>query len=508
MRLEPVIGLEIHVQLKTRSKMFCGCRNGGDQDPPNTNVCPICLGHPGTLPVVNARAVEFAVLVGKAFGARITERSKFDRKNYFYPDLPKGYQISQFDLSVVAEGALTVSVPDENGGRRDMKVGITRAHLEEDAAKLHHAGVGEGKASLVDFNRGGAPLLEIVTEPDMRTPAEAKAFLQELRLMMRYLDVSHADMEKGQMRCDVNISLREVADDGVRGPFHPKTEIKNVNSFRSVERAIDHEIKRQTKLWLDGAPPAATTTRGWDDARGITIEQRAKEDAADYRYFPEPDIPPLDLHDLAERMSSSVPELPEARRVRFMEEYGLSGPEARTFCDDKDLADYAEKVFSELEEWASSNAGSGAEPLTKERRAKLVSGWLLTKLQGILSTNKMDIRTIKIGPEDLAELLGMIHANKVTGPNALVILEEMAKTGADPSVILEDKNLGQMDDAGELMNVVKNVIAQNGKVVQDYLGGKETAVQFLVGQVMKLSRGKAPPEKAREALIAELETLK
>ncbi|MEY4744293.1 MAG: aspartyl/glutamyl-tRNA(Asn/Gln) amidotransferase subunit, partial [Candidatus Parcubacteria bacterium] len=265
MKYETIIGLEIHVQLKTKTKMFCRCPNKGEVGAPNSNVCPVCLGQPGTLPVINARAVEFGVRVGLALGGTITEHSKFDRKQYFYPDLPKGYQISQYDLPVVKGGAVNVSVPIDGGKRRDIRVRIHRAHLEEDAAKMIHAD--DGKASYVDFNRGGTPLIEIVTEPDMRSPAEAKAFLQELRLIMRYIGVSDADMEKGHLRCDANVSIRE---EGAT-ELNPKTEIKNINSFRSVERALEYEVKRQTKLALDGKPVSVLTTRGWDDVRGITV---------------------------------------------------------------------------------------------------------------------------------------------------------------------------------------------------------------------------------------------
>jgi aspartyl-tRNA(Asn)/glutamyl-tRNA(Gln) amidotransferase subunit B len=511
MKLEPVIGLEIHVQLKTKTKMFCSCPNRGELDPPNTNICPTCVGHPGTLPNINQQAVEFGLKIGKALNCQLAGPSKFDRKNYFYPDLPKGYQISQFDLPVAEHGELVCRVNEGRDDEREFKVGITRAHMEEDAAKLHHSGTGEGKVSLVDYNRGGTPLVEIVSEPDLRTPAEAKAFLQELRLMMRYLGVSNADMEKGNLRCDANISMRQIPDDPPNEDWttklNSKTEIKNLNSFRSVERALEYEIKRQTKLWLDGKQPTVETTRGWDDARGVTVQQRTKEGSSDYRYFPEPDLPPMDLADMHETVT--VGELPEARRQRFMEEYGLSRADAKTMCDQEALADFAERVFSELSEWSSSVASSDDKvaELTPERKSKLVSGWLLTKLAGVMAEHKMDIRTIKITPENFAELLTMIHANKVTGPNALVILDEMAQTGADPSIIMDEKNLGQMGNLDELRTVAKEAIANNPKAVEDWKSGKEASVQFLVGQVMKVTRGKAPPEEARTILEEELKNL-
>lgn len=508
MQYEPVIGLEIHVQLKTKTKMFCRCSNRGEYESPNVTVCPVCLGQPGTLPVINAQAVEFGIMVGHALGSKIAERSKFDRKQYFYPDLPKGYQISQYDLPVVKGGEVRVLLPVTEAGampneKREVKVRIHRAHLEEDAAKLIHAD--DKSSSFVDFNRGGTPLIEIVTEPDIRSPAEAKAFLQELRLIMRYIGVSDADMEKGHLRCDANISLREAGST----ELFPKTEIKNINSFKSVERALEYEIKRQTMLWLDGKPPMTLATRGWDDAKGITVEQRTKEDAADYRYFPEPDLPELALSDLASELRSRLPELPEARRARFQSEYGFTEADSRTFCDDKELADYAEKVMSELQEWVTTNAEGDGTAHWESCRAdmsRLASGWLLTRLNGIMTERKIDIRTLKIAPEDFAELLALLHGKKVTGQNALLILAEMAETGADPSIIMQEKNLGASDDSGELKMLAANVVATNPKAVADYKAGKTAAVMFLVGQMMKASRGKAQPDAARTMIEEEMKS--
>ncbi|MBI4458087.1 Asp-tRNA(Asn)/Glu-tRNA(Gln) amidotransferase subunit GatB [Candidatus Uhrbacteria bacterium] len=504
MKLEPVIGLEIHVQLKTDSKMFCRCSNKGEFEPPNTTVCPVCVGHPGTLPVPNAKAVELGVLAGLALGGEIAEHSKFDRKQYFYPDLPKGYQISQFDLPIVKGGSLSVGVPAKDGKSRPVTVRFTRAHLEEDAAKLHHSD--DGQSSLVDFNRAGTPLIECVTEPDMHSPDEAKAFLQELRLIMRYLGVSDADMEKGHLRCDANISLREIPDDPANEDWakqlNPKTEIKNVNSFRSVERALEYEIDRQTKLWLDGKPPAEQTTRGWDDARNATVAQRSKEEANDYRYFPEPDLPPLQLHELADRLAKSVPELPAARRARLTSEFGFGESEAKTICDDLELADFVEQTMSELAEWSKPRL-SFPDPEV----ARVAAGWMLSKLGGVLTDLKLDRASAKVTPENMAELIGMILGKAVTGTNALVVLSEMAKTGADPSIIAQEKDLGQIDDMAELELVAKQVIAANPKVVDDWRGGKANAIQFLVGQVMKLTRGKASPEVARQMLEKELSRL-
>jgi aspartyl-tRNA(Asn)/glutamyl-tRNA(Gln) amidotransferase subunit B len=504
MKFEPVIGLEIHVQLKTESKMFCPCSNRGEFEPANTTICPVCVGHPGTLPVINGKAVEFGVLVGLALGCRVNPRSKFDRKNYFYPDLPKGYQISQKDLPVAEQGSLSFTVKDAAGSPREVTVRINRAHLEEDAAKLLHSA--DGKASYVDYNRGGTPLIEIVTEPDLHSPAEAKSFLQELRLIMRYLGVSDADMEKGQMRCDANISLRQVVEYPANEPhalqFNPKTEVKNINSFRAVEHALEYEIKRQTKLWLDGKPPMEQSTRGWDDEKKVTVAQRTKEEAHDYRYFPEPDLPPLDLEPVMRSLEGGLPELPAARRARFKDEYGFSEADARIFCDDKDLAEYAEAVMSELKEWAASS-GLDWGPKRQEF-SKLVSGWLLSKLLGVMSESKIAMRDLKITAENFAELLLMIFEKKLTNVSALVVLTEMAATGADPSVIVNEKNLGQVDDSTELAEVARNIIASNPDAVSDWKKGKANAAQFLVGQMMKATKGKANPQMARELIEKEL----
>ncbi len=508
MKLEPVIGLEIHVQLKTASKMFCGCSNRGEYEAPNVTVCPVCMGHPGTLPNVNAQAVRFGALIGLALGSQVAGRSKFDRKNYFYPDLPKGYQISQFDQPIVAGGTLEFEVPDVGNLKRTAKVRLTRVHLEEDAAKLMHSE--DGKSSLVDYNRAGTPLAEIVTEPDFRSPLEAKLFLQELRLIMRYLGVSDADMEKGHLRCDANISLREVAEGpGERAPvLNAKTEVKNINSFRSVERALEYEIQRQTKLWLDGKPPTKQATRGWDDVRGITVEQRTKEGSSDYRYFPEPDLLTMNLDAIIEEMRPRVPELPAQRRARLVEEYGLAPADARTLVDDAPLADFAEKVFSELAAWIQSEQKGADLETLKPEMARLVSGWLLTKLNGVLTELKLTFEESKTDAENFAELLTLIHAKKVTGPNALVILTEMVRNGGDPSDIMNAQGLGAMSDTSELASVAANVIVANPKVVEDWRGGKANAIQFLVGQMMKMTKGKAPPEEARRLIEAELAKLK
>ncbi|MCX6779268.1 MAG: Asp-tRNA(Asn)/Glu-tRNA(Gln) amidotransferase subunit GatB, partial [Candidatus Magasanikbacteria bacterium] len=364
MKYSPVIGLEIHIQLKTKSKMFCSCDNRGEYLPSNTTICPICTGQPGTLPVPNYQAIEWAVKTALVLNCKINHLSKFDRKHYFYPDLPKGYQISQFDLPVGEHGFIEIEVPaKEKIGDKDVekelhevspespdtvlpknkRIGITRLHLEEDAAKNVHGTTG----TLVDFNRAGTPLVEIVSEPDMRSGTEAKIFLQEVQAIARFLHISEAEMEKGHLRCDVNVSLRPVGET----KFYPKTEIKNLNSFKAVERAVEYEIKRQTALWEKGDIPEKLTTRGWNDLEQKTEEQRVKEGAEDYRYFPEPDIPALQLEKIEKKVKLEIPEMPQKMRVRFVDEYGLSKSDAKILTQDTTWADFTENVFSEVWEW-------------------------------------------------------------------------------------------------------------------------------------------------------------
>jgi aspartyl-tRNA(Asn)/glutamyl-tRNA(Gln) amidotransferase subunit B len=511
MKLEPVIGLEIHVQLKTATKMFCGCENISDDRAPNTAICPVCTGHPGTLPVTNAKALELGVLAALAINCRIPDRAKFDRKNYFYPDLPKGYQISQFDEPISVEGYLDIELPAGAIGRPKTRIGITRLHLEEDAAKLTHSA--DGKASYVDYNRGGTPLAEIVTEPDFVSPAEARVFLQELQRIMRAIGASDADMEKGQMRCDANISMREVIDhpekeSGFARQLNAKTEVKNINSIRNVERALEYEIKRQTNVWEEtGEPVQITTTRGWDDAKGVTVEQRSKEAAHDYRYFPEPDIPPLELIDLRKKMVGLIPELPAAKRARFMDEYGLSREDATIMTDDPTLADFVEDTFTELRAWLmTTNDIEGTEDekweAGKSKLSKLVSGWLLSKLGGLLVDKKMswsDLIT-KITPDAFSEFLTLIHESKINSATAQVILAEMLATGASPESVLKEKDLGQKSSPDELRPIVESIVNQNPDSVAQYKAGKLQVIKFLLGAVMKATGGKANPKVAEDLL--------
>jgi len=515
MKVEPVIGLEIHVQLKTQSKMFCGCPNVSDERPPNTTVCPVCMGHPGTLPVVNGRAVELGVRAALALNCTIPDRAKFDRKNYFYPDLPKGYQISMYDEPIGVNGHLVLEIPASRGQRPVARIGITRLHLEEDAAKLTHAE--DGSASYVDYNRGGTPLSEIVTEPDFASPLEARVFLQELQRLMRAVGASDADMEKGQMRCDANISLREVVDDPAHDQrkarqFNPKTEVKNLNSIRNVERALAYEITRQTKVWEEtGHPVSVTTTRGWNDAQGITVEQRSKEEAHDYRYFPEPDLPPLELSALRETFSRTLPELPIAKRQRFMDEYALAREDATVMTDDPALAAYTEAVIAELRSWllATDDPEGTADERWERHKgklAKLVSGWLLSKLGGLIVERSLtwEAATRKIDAENFAEFLTLIHQSKLGSAAAQTVLAEMLETGKDPSHIMEDRDLGQKSDPGELAPVVERVIIHNPDQVKQYRAGKTQIIKFLVGAVMKATEGRANPQIAEDLLKKHL----
>lgn len=487
MRLQPVIGLETHVQLKTKTKMFCSCSAHAEHTAPNTNICPICMGHPGTLPVANEQAVNFAILLGLALDGKITPHSKFDRKNYFYPDLPKAYQISQFDLPVMTDGQLALDVP---GAEELAHIGIERAHLEEDAAKNIH---GDDGKTYVDFNRGGVPLVEIVTRPDFRTAAEAKAYLQELRLIVRSLGISNGDMERGHLRCDVNISLREVDENGlpISAKLNPKTEIKNINSFRAVERAIAYEIKRQTELWEAGTPPMITTTRGWNDVKQATEEMRTKEDAADYRYFPEPDIPPLALAELADNIRRTLPELPAAKRRRLKEEYELKEDDVRQIVDDPALTDFAERALSELGAWLEAKPDVSPEmvPEARKKLTRLFSGWLLTKLLGVLEERGGNVRTMKLTPENFAQFVTLLADNRLTGTNGLKVLEAMLDSGADPEHAMQDIGATRMDDVHALQKIVETIIDENPKEVERYKTGEKKLLQFFVGQVMRATRG-------------------
>ncbi len=485
---EPIIGLEIHLQLKTKSKMFCSCANGdqGNGIDPNTNVCPVCLGHPGTLPVINKAAVEQGMRLALALNAYINRKSKFDRKNYFYPDLPKGYQITQYDEPLATDGHIILHVEG-----KEHRFGIERLHLEEDAGKNIH----QGQKTLVNFNRAGVPLVEMVTNPDFRSPAEAKKFLQEIRLIARYLGVSEADMEKGQMRCDANISLRPVGDI----KFYPKTEVKNMNSFRSVEKALAYEIDRQSRLWEDSKQPQESTTRGWNDDEEITILQRSKEESNDYRYFPEPDLPLVEITQAeVDMVRDSLPELPHAKRIRFQSEYFLTYADAEVLSADKEVAAYFENTVSELKSWLESSGeveGSTEEMWQKsgKKLSRLAFSWITTELFKHLNTSGDSVENVKITSEDLAEFIIMVYQGKINSSAAQQIFAEMMRSGEDPHAIAERLDLHQDNDEGSLELLVQQIISEQPEMVAQYRAGKETLLQFFIGLGMKGSKGKANP---------------
>lgn len=486
-KYKPTIGMEIHVELKTKSKMFCDSKNGlGLEREPNVNICPVCTGQPGTLPVPNRQAIEFVQLAGLALNCEINLKSKFDRKNYFYPDLPKGYQISQYDQPLCGKGKLKI----------DGKViGITRIHLEEDTGKLvHPKGV---DYTLVDFNRAGVPLMELVTEPDFESGEEARIFCQKLQQICRYLGISDADMEKGMMRCEANVSVYADGEDKLSGT---KVEVKNINSFKFVEKAINFEIERQTEI-LEKGEKVIQETRGFDSNRNATVSQRTKESAHDYRYFPEPDIPPLEFTaEYVKELRSHLPELPDAKLKRFQKEYGLNPKDAEIIISEKDLAEYFEEVISELEEKVNCQEISSA----KNKVIKLAVNYIITELRKHISENGHLIGEIKITPENYAEFIGIVADGKINSSAAQTVLLEMYKTGGDPSQIIAEKNLGQMENDGELENIVDKIISENQKSAEDFKAGKGNALQFLVGQVMKETKGKANPGKVGEILKKKL----
>ncbi len=480
----PVIGLEIHIELKTKSKMFCSCLNDSDERHPNINVCPICMGHPGTLPVINEEAVKKVIKTGLALHSEIPADSKFDRKNYFYPDLPKGYQISQYDMPLCRGGFLQI------GGK---KIKITRVHLEEDTGRLIHPPGAE--YSLVDFNRAGIPLMELVTEPDIASAEEAWRFAKELQLILRYLGVSDADMEKGQMRVEANISVGSKTKKGT------KVEIKNLNSFRAVEKGIGYEIERQIKV-LESGRKVVQETRGWSEKKGITVSQRIKEGAHDYRYFPEPDLPPMQFSKkMVDDVRAEIPELPQARRERFKKEYQLADPEVEILVFNKALGEYFEKVMSELRQWVKETEGKKRlNPKEKSKLTRTCVNYLITDLQGLLKGTPFPEEDFQITPENFAEFITLIHGGSISSKLAKQVLAEMFATGADPSHIIKEKGLIQITNESEIKEIVKEVISQNSKAVEDFKKGRGNSLQFLVGQVMAKTQGKADPQLTRKLL--------
>ncbi|MBP9727808.1 MAG: Asp-tRNA(Asn)/Glu-tRNA(Gln) amidotransferase subunit GatB [Candidatus Moranbacteria bacterium] len=490
MKYNVTIGMEVHAELKTSSKMFCACKNGlGMETVPNVNICPVCTAQPGSLPVPNATAIEAVQRVGLALGCTIRLTSKFDRKNYFYPDLPKGYQISQFDQPFCEAGTMVIG---------DKSIRITRIHLEEDTGKsMHPAGA---NYTLVDYNRAGVPLMELVTEADFTNSRDVGMFCQKLRQILRYLDASNADMEKGQMRCEVNISLYPEGADRLSGT---KVEIKNINSFRSVERSIEYEIERQTEV-LERGEKLVQETRGWDENKNITVSQRKKESAHDYRYFPEPDIPPFEFTpEYVEKLRATLPELPDAKLKRFVEEYGLPESDAVTLTEERRFSEYFEAVVSELTEKVQAKEIS--VPL--ERAVKLASNYLLTELRKHLVENGQSIESVPITAENFAEFIGIVADGKINSSAAQTVLGEMYRGSdgdTDPSHIIDRLNLGQVNDSEALEKAVDAVLERNEQSIADFKAGKQNAFQYLIGQIMKETKGKANPQIAAEILKKRL----
>lgn len=473
MNWEVVVGLEVHTELKTESKIFCGCSTtfGAEQ---NTNVCPVCLGLPGVLPVLNEKVVEFAIRTGLALNCTILPFSKFDRKNYYYPDLPKNFQTSQYDLPIAVNGYLDIEV---NGEQR--RIGITRVHMEEDAGKLVHAGtISKSEYALVDYNRTGVPLLEIVSEPDLRSPEEAKAYLEKLKSILEYIDVSDCKMEEGSLRCDANISLRPAGQE----KLGTKAELKNLNSFRSVQRGLEYEVLRQSEL-LEGGGRVVQETRTWDEAKGITLSMRSKEQAHDYRYFPEPDLIPIVVDpEKVEHIRRSLPELPAARQQRLMNSLGLSAYDASIITASRAMSDYYDETVK-----------LGVDP-------KQAANWLMGDVSKLLNAAGLSIEESPVSPAKLAELLTLLEKGSISGKIAKTVFEAMWETGKEASVIVAEKGLSQISNEGEIIAVVDAVIAANPQSVADFKAGKERAIGFLVGQIMKQTKGRANPDVVNRLL--------
>jgi aspartyl-tRNA(Asn)/glutamyl-tRNA(Gln) amidotransferase subunit B len=485
---ETVIGLEVHVQLLTERKMFCPCGAAYSDDAPNTHVCPVCMALPGVLPVINRRAVEYTIMTALALNCRIPDFSKFDRKNYPYPDLLKGYQISQYDLPLSKDGWLEIEIE----GEAPRRVGIERCHLEEDTARLTHRTDASGETySLIDMNRAGVPLMEIVSAPDMRSPEEARAYLLKLRQILRYIGVSKANMEEGNFRCDANVSLRPVGATA----YGSKVEVKNMNSFRAVEHALKFEVERQTRE-LDAGQRIPQETRGWIEPEGRTVSQRSKEEAHDYRYFPEPDLPPVTPTAAeVEAIRSRLPELPDAKLRRFEEQYGVSRYEAHLLTETGAKADFYERAVRD----------APAEPAARIRFAKQVANWMLGELTRLLHAHDTDITDTKVAPDALHALVTLVDAKTITGAVAKTVLEEMFTSGKPPAAIIQELGLEPISGAEEIGAIVDRIIEANPKPVGEYRAGKKEAIKFLVGQAMREARGRANPETLAEILSSKLD---
>ena len=487
---EVVIGLEVHVQLLTKSKMFCSCSANYQFAPPNTLICPVCIGLPGTLPVINNQAVAFVIMTGLALESEISKYTKFDRKNYPYPDLMKGYQISQYDAPIANYGNLSIGY-----GQNGKSVRVTRVHLEEDVAKLLHRTDNEGiRYSLLDLNRAGVPLMEVVSEPDMRSPEEARSFLIELRSILRYLGVSTANMEEGSFRCDANISIRPRGSDDLGA----RVEVKNMNSLKSVYGALEYETERQISA-LHENQRIIQETRGWNEERGITVSQRTKEYASDYRYFPDPDLPPLNIEvEWVSELKKTLSELPQARKRRFVLEYGLTEGDATLLTMSKHTADFFEHILEcglkTRNDWVGL--------------AKSVSNWVLGELSRLINQTGCAITDIKIKPKQFIDMLKLIDDGTLNISMAKVVFEEMFNSGKSAGEITETMGMVQISDLDFIHSVIKDIMSKNPKPVQDYIKGKETAIRFLVGQVMKTTKGTANPMMVIELLEKEMDSMK
>ena len=477
LKYEPIIGLEIHAELQTNSKMFCSCSADYSNAPkPNTFICPVCTGLPGAMPVLNKRAIEQAILVGLSLNCSINEFNTFARKNYFYPDLPKGYQISQYDLPIASKGWLDILDDTDS----PLHVVVRRVHLEEDTAKLSH----EKNYALVDFNRAGVPLLEIVSEPDMRSVEAALSYATKIRAILRYLGVNSGDMEKGVLRFEANVSVRPSGSSELR----TRTEIKNLNSFRALTRASAYEIERQIKVYENGGE-VVQETLGWDEARGVTVSQRGKEDAHDYRYFPEPDLPPLQL-DRAwiDSIKNGLPELPDAKTARFILDFKLTPSEAQLLTSEQTLANYFESIVAK-----------------SKSPAKNIHSWIAGEFMRYMNDSGLALEEINLPAEKFAQLIDMVTDKTISGNSGKIVLNEMLKNGGDPQEIVKDKNLAQVSDTGFIQEAIEKVLSDNPKEVEQFLAGKETIVQWLMGQVARATKGKADPNVAKELLVKALE---
>lgn len=475
MSFETVIGLEVHAELSTETKIFCRCSTEFGA-PPNTHTCPICLGHPGVLPVLNERALEFAIKAALALNCEISMESKFDRKNYFYPDLTKAYQISQYDKPIGKNGWLEIEV----GGQKK-RIGITRLHLEEDAGKLTH--VDGENYSLVDYNRVGTPLVEIVSEPDIRTPEEAYAYLEKLKAILQYTEVSDCKMEEGSLRCDANISIRPFGQE----EFGTRTELKNMNSFKGVQKGLEYEEKRQADV-LESGGTVVQETRRWDDVKGETIVMRGKEEAHDYRYFPDPDLVLLQIDEsMLERIRATIPELPDARKARYMEQFGLSSYDAGVLTASKKLADFFDQAAAHAKD------------------VKLVANWVMGEVSAYLNANNKELEEVALTPDALGKLVSLIEQGTISGTIAKTVFKELIEQGGSPEQIVKDKGLVQISDEGELVQIVNEILDNNQQSIDDYKAGKEKAIGFLVGQVMKATKGKANPPLVNKLLVTEIQ---